>query len=56
VFVSHLSPYQFGVAVKKGCEVVVHGIQPTLDAHFNWVLLHVDIANTFNIISHKAMF
>jgi hypothetical protein len=51
-----LSPYWFGLAVKRGCEAVVHGIQTTSDAHFDWVLLHVNIANTFNTISHKAIF
>jgi hypothetical protein len=38
-FTFHLSPYQFGVVVKKGCEAMVHGIWATLDAHFDWVVL-----------------
>ncbi len=35
VFVSHLSPYNFGVAVKRGCEAMIHNICATLDAHFD---------------------
>jgi hypothetical protein len=38
------------VAVRRGCEVVVHGINATLDAHIDWVVFQVDIANDFNII------
>jgi len=39
VFAIHLSPHQFGVAIKGGYEVMVHGIQATLDVHPNWVVL-----------------
>jgi hypothetical protein len=56
MFFFHLSPYQFGLAIRGGCEAVVHGIQVTSDAHFDWVLLQVDSANTFNTILHKAIF
>jgi len=28
VFTFHLSPYQFGVAIRGGCEAMVHGIKP----------------------------
>jgi hypothetical protein len=31
MFFSQLLAHQFGVAVRGGCEVVVHGIQTTLD-------------------------
>lgn len=34
-FVVHLSPHQFGVVIKGGCEGIVHGIQVTLNVHFN---------------------
>ncbi len=56
VFVFHLSPYQFEVVVGGGYEVVLHGIWATLDAHLDWVVLHVDIANAFNTISRKTIF
>jgi hypothetical protein len=39
VFVYHLSPYQFGVVVKGGGEVMIHGITAILDAQPNWVVL-----------------
>ncbi len=55
VFVSHLSPYHFGVAVRKGCEAMIHNIQATLDAHLDWVVLQVNIINTFNTILHKTI-
>ncbi len=53
---AHLSPHQFGVTVKGGCEAVVHVIQPTLDAHPDWVVLQVDFANALNIISYQVIF
>ncbi len=56
VFVFHLSPYQFGVVVRGGCETMVHCIQATLDAHPNWVVHQVDIVIIFNTISCKAIF
>jgi hypothetical protein len=39
-FIIHLSPHQFGVAIRGGYEGIVHGIQVTLDVHPNWVVLH----------------
>ncbi len=56
VFIFHLSPYQFGVVCKKSYEIMVHGIQATLNAHPNWVMFHVDIINALNIILHKVIF
>jgi hypothetical protein len=56
VFISHLSPFQFGVVVKKGCEVVVHGIRINFDGHTNWVVLQINLTNAFNTISHKVIF
>jgi len=56
VITFHLSPYQFGVVVRSGCEAMVYGIWATMDAHSNWVVLQVDIANAFNTISYKAIF
>jgi regulator of sigma D len=56
VLVSHLSPYHFKVVIRKGCEVMIHNIQATLDAHLDWVVLQVNIINTFDIILHKTIF
>jgi hypothetical protein len=56
VFTFHLSPYQFWVVVKRGCEVMVHGIRITLYAHFDWVVLQVDIANASNTCLCKVIF
>jgi len=56
VFASHLSPYQFGMAIRRGCEAMVHGLQAILDAHLDWLVLQVDIASVFNTISCKAIF
>jgi hypothetical protein len=42
--------------VKKGRDVVLHGIQVILDAHPNWVALQVDLINVFNTISCKVIF
>jgi hypothetical protein len=53
---SHLSPHQFGMAIKDRCEVVVDGIQTALDVRPHWVVLQVDVMNAFNSISHKAIF
>lgn len=55
-FAFHLSSYQFGVVVKRGCEAMVYGIRATLDAHPNWVMLQVNIVDGFNTISCKAIF
>jgi hypothetical protein len=32
-FATHFSPHQFGVAIKGGCEVIIHNIRCTLDLH-----------------------
>jgi hypothetical protein len=34
----------------------MHIIQGAVDVHLDWVVLQVDIANAFNIISHKVIF
>jgi hypothetical protein len=44
------------MAIKDRCEVVVDGTQTTLDVHPHWVVLQLDVMNTFNSISHKAIF
>jgi hypothetical protein len=47
----HLLPHQFSVAIKGGCKAMVHGIHVTLNVHPDWVVLQVDVVNTFNTIS-----
>jgi hypothetical protein len=49
VFFIHLSPHQFGVAIKGGCEMVVYDVWVILDIHLNQVVIHVDVANIFII-------
>jgi len=53
---SHLLLRQFGVVVKGGCEVMVHGIQAILSVHLDWVVLQVDVVNAFHSILCKAVF
>jgi hypothetical protein len=36
------------MAIKSKCEVVVHGIQVSLDVHPNWMVLQVDVANVMH--------
>jgi hypothetical protein len=50
-FQAHFSPHYFGVIIKRGCEAMVHDIQAALDVHLDSMLLRVNIANAFNIIS-----
>jgi hypothetical protein len=33
------------MAVKGGCEAMVHGIRVALDVHSNWMVLQMDVAN-----------
>jgi hypothetical protein len=35
---------------------MVHGIQTTVNVRPNWVVLQMDMANTFESILHKAIF
>jgi hypothetical protein len=51
-----LLPHQFGVVIKGGCEVMVHGIQVILNVHLDWVVLQVDVVNAFHSILRKAVF
>ncbi len=55
-FAVHLSPHQFGVAIKGAYEVVVHKIWASLNVHLDWVVLQVDIVNAFNNVFHKIIF
>ncbi len=52
----HMSPHQFGMAIKGGYKVVVHNIQIVLDVHADWMVFKVDIMNVFNTILWKAIF
>ncbi|KAL2608814.1 hypothetical protein R1flu_027387 [Riccia fluitans] len=54
--VDHFSPLQFGVAMRGGCETIIHGLRTTLDLHPDWVVLQVDIQNAFNTVSREALF
>ncbi len=55
MFSFHLLSHQFGVAIKGKCKVVVHDIWITLNVHPDWVVLQVDVANTFNSILCEAI-
>ncbi len=55
-FATHFSPHQFRVVTKGSYEVVIHDIRCTLDLHPNWVVLQLDMANAFNLVSRKAIF
>jgi hypothetical protein len=35
---------------------MMDSIRGALDVHLDWVVLHVNIANAFNIIFHKVIF
>ncbi|KAL2634313.1 hypothetical protein R1flu_005792 [Riccia fluitans] len=35
----HFSPLQFSVAMRGGCETIIHGLPATLDLHPDWVVL-----------------
>jgi hypothetical protein len=35
---------------------MMHDIQTILNAHFEWVVLQVNITNAFNTISYKVIF
>jgi hypothetical protein len=32
------------------CKTMVHGVKIMLGLHLEWVLLHVDVRNTFNLV------
>ncbi len=34
-FNEHFSPHYFGVTIRGGCEIVVHGVQMMLDLHLD---------------------
>jgi len=55
-FATLISPHQFRVAIKGGCETVIHDIRCTLDLHPDWVVLQLDVANAFNSVSKGVIF
>jgi len=52
IFVLH----QFGVVTKGGCETLIHIIRCTLDLHFDWVVLQLNMVNVFNLVSKGVIF
>ncbi len=56
IFATHFSPHQFWVVIKNVCETIIHNIKCTLELHPNWVILQVDVANTFNSVSRGVIF
>ncbi len=56
IFARHFNPCYFGVATHDECETMVHGIWVMLDLHLNWVVLQVDVCNTFNSKSQSTIF
>lgn len=50
-----ISPYQFGVGVRSGCEVVIHSLQVLLDSNPNLCLLSIDGIGAFDYISRQSM-
>ncbi len=55
VFFFHMSPHQFGMAIKGGYKVVVHNIQIVLDVHIDWMVFKVDVMNGFYTILCKFL-
>jgi hypothetical protein len=55
-FVTHFYANQFEVAIKGGCEIIIHGIICTLDLHPNWVVLQLNVVNAFNLVLRGVIF
>ena len=51
-----LAPYQLGVAVPGGSEAVVLGIRTAMEAHPDWLLVSMDLANAFNTVDRSLVF
>jgi hypothetical protein len=52
----YLMPYQLGVSVRCGVEVVPRVVQTWLESHPDHAALKIDIKNAFNSVSRKAIF
>jgi hypothetical protein len=35
----HFGFHQFGIAIRDGCEIMVHGVRMMLDLHPYWVVI-----------------
>jgi len=55
-FATHFPPYPFRVTTKGGCDLIIHNIKCTLDLHPNWVVLPLDVVNTFNSMLKGVVF
>jgi hypothetical protein len=55
-FATHFSPHQFGVVTKDDCEAIMHDIRYSLNFHLDWVILELDVINTFNLMSKGVIF
>jgi hypothetical protein len=55
-FATHFFLHQLGVITKGNCEVIIHDIKCTLNLHPNWVILRLDVANTFNLVLRGVIF
>jgi hypothetical protein len=51
MFQKHLSRHQFGISTFRGCETIRFGIRIFLDLHLTWIMMQVDIKNTFINVS-----
>ncbi len=55
-FIEHFNFHQFGVTTCGRCETLVHSIWTMLNLHPNWVVLQVDVCNTFNSMLRLTIF
>jgi hypothetical protein len=55
-FLEHFNLHQFGVTTCGRCEIMVHGVRMMLNLHPNWVVLEVDVHNSFNSMSLSTIF
>jgi hypothetical protein len=51
ILAKHFNLHQFGVMIHGGCGTMVHDIRTMLNLHPDWVVLQVDVHNTFNSMS-----
>ncbi len=47
-FQEHLSPHQFKVSTPRGYVAIPFGIQAFLKLYREWVVMQIDVENTFN--------
>jgi hypothetical protein len=38
------------------CKTMIHGVRAMLDLHLEWVVLHVDVRNAYNLVSQATIF